>query len=108
MPSAHRAGPRSWPARPHAEEAVGTTDCREIDETCVRVHGTVMQEWAAADRNENVKGDYPLLDTRKLVKYFYVLLAIWLAVSLQVAGSPIAILGKVSEASAGDVANGSE
>ena len=39
----------------HAEETVGTTDCREIDETCVRVHGTVMQELAAADRNENVK-----------------------------------------------------
>ena len=38
-----------------AEETVGTTDCREIDETCVRVHGTVMQELAAADENENVK-----------------------------------------------------
>ena len=38
-----------------AKETLGTTDCREIDETCVRVHGTVMQELAAADRNENVK-----------------------------------------------------
>ena len=39
----------------HADETLGTTDCREIDETCVRVHGTVMQELAAADRNKNVK-----------------------------------------------------
>ena len=38
-----------------AKEILGTTDCRGIDETCVRVHGTVMQELAAADRNENVK-----------------------------------------------------
>ena len=30
-------------------------DCREIDEACVSVHGTVMQELAAADRNEKVK-----------------------------------------------------
>ena len=38
-----------------AEETVGTTDYRGIDETCVRVHGTVTQELAASDRNENVK-----------------------------------------------------